>query len=93
MKLERRAGWRLPAGAKSVAYPSKWQNPFRPHERSHAANAVAVEQFRIWLPQQRPELIEQARTELAGHDLACWCDLDLPCHRSVWLRVAAGGEP
>lgn len=26
--------------------------------------------------------------ELAGHDLACWCQLDQPCHADVLLRLA-----
>ena len=28
------------------------------------------------------------RRELAGHDLACWCSLDQPCHADVLLEVA-----
>lgn len=27
-------------------------------------------------------------TELRGHDLACWCPLDQPCHADVLLKVA-----
>jgi hypothetical protein len=26
--------------------------------------------------------------ELAGHDLACWCPLDQPCHADVLLELA-----
>lgn len=29
-----------------------------------------------------------ARNVLAGHDLACWCPLDQPCHADVLLRIA-----
>jgi len=29
VKLRRTKGWRLPAGAKSVARPTRWGNPFR----------------------------------------------------------------
>lgn len=32
---------------------------------------------------------EQARAELRGHDLACWCPLDQPCHADVLLELAA----
>ncbi|WP_082083840.1 DUF4326 domain-containing protein [Gordonia sihwensis] len=28
---------------------------------------------------------------LRGHDLACWCPLDLPCHADVLLELANGG--
>lgn len=27
---------------------------------------------------------------LAGHDLACWCPLDAPCHGDVLLELANG---
>jgi hypothetical protein len=28
---------------------------------------------------------------LAGHDLACWCPLDQPCHADVLLKIANCG--
>lgn len=28
---------------------------------------------------------------LTGHDLACWCPLDQPCHADVLLEIANGG--
>lgn len=37
---------------------------------------------------------ETAVAELAGKDLACWCEPDAPCHADVLLRVAnADGDP
>jgi len=35
-------------------------------------------------------LAEEARAELAGRDLACWCPLDQPCHADVLLELANG---
>jgi hypothetical protein len=35
--------------------------------------------------------IDDIRRELAGRDLACWCDLDQPCHADVLLELANGG--
>jgi hypothetical protein len=32
--------------------------------------------------------IDHARFELKGHDLACWCPLDQPCHADVLLELA-----
>lgn len=29
-------------------------------------------------------------SELRGHDLACWCPLDQPCHADVLLQLANG---
>lgn len=67
------------------------------------ANAYAVELYRSWLttgsihglarkPMQghwwsRAE-IHRRLPELAGHDLACWCPIDQPCHADVLLEIA-----
>lgn len=40
----------------------------------------------------RPTL-DEIRDELAGHDLACWCPLDQPCHADVLLELANSGSP
>jgi hypothetical protein len=86
IQLSRSRGWRLPPNARSVAYPTKWANPYRPAERSAEANAAAVGQYRAHLS-TRPDLIELAHTELAGRDLACWCPPGLPCHADVLLEL------
>jgi uncharacterized protein DUF4326 len=87
IRLRRERGWRLPVGARSVAYPTPYANPFRPRTRSREANAAAVERYRTWLL-DRPDLVAQARAELAGRDLACWCPAELPCHADVLLAIA-----
>ena len=92
IQLFRRAGWRLPAGAVSVAYPTRWQNPYRPAKRSRELNGSATEQYRAYLG-GRPDLVTAARVELAGSDVACWCGPDVPCHGDVLRAVAAGAEP
>jgi hypothetical protein len=35
-----------------------------------------------------PENLNAVRRDLAGHDLACWCPLDQPCHADVLLELA-----
>lgn len=40
---------------------------------------------------ETPGLLEAIRAELAGHDLACWCRLDQPCHADVLLKLANQG--
>lgn len=34
--------------------------------------------------------LRQALAALRGHDLACWCPLDQPCHADVLLEIANG---
>ena len=55
------------------------------------AREIAVERFRYAIGQSFHGLdIAQARAELAGRDLACWCPLDQPCHADVLLELANG---
>lgn len=37
--------------------------------------------------------VEDVRAELAGKPLACWCDLDQPCHADVLLAIANTPAP
>lgn len=37
---------------------------------------------------ERPDLRDAARAELAGRDLMCWCRLDQLCHGDLWLHHA-----
>ncbi|MGP3920709.1 DUF4326 domain-containing protein [Nonomuraea sp. 10N515B] len=57
------------------------------HERREV-----MELYRVHL-RENPELVDQARRELAGKDLACWCTPDHECHADVLLAVVAGREP
>jgi len=57
---------------------------------------LAVEVFRRWVLQDvisndSRMFRKRVRAELAGHDLACWCPLDQPCHADVLLDIANGG--
>lgn len=83
--VQQRRSKKLPPGAKSVARPSKWGNPFK-CAPTPEARAEAVAAYRAWLA-ERPQLAAEARAELAGLDLACFCPLDGPCHRDVLLEL------
>lgn len=48
-----------------------------------------IEQIsRDWLRRLGSPPRERIRAELRGHDLACWCPLDVPCHADVLLDIA-----
>jgi len=81
VQLRRSKGWKMPADTRKVDRTTRWGNPFRDADRR-----LAVERFEAWLAQQ-PALIEQAKAELAGRNLACWCPLGGPCHADAWLRL------
>jgi Domain of unknown function (DUF4326) len=84
VQLSRAKGWRKPQGAVVVARPGRWGNPFTV---DGLGRAEAVRRYREWLAGQ-PDLIAAARSELAGHDLACWCAPGEQCHADVLLAVA-----
>lgn len=105
VRLSRARGWRKPEGTVVVSRPSRWGNPYRivtPERVRHddgrdwrhpdgRARAEAVAMYRADLLAGRlPFSVHDVRSELAGHDLACWCPLDQPCHADVLLEVAAG---
>ena len=66
-------------------------------------NRLAVELYRAalntpYLSNTRPRRIgglyftvDEARAELAGYDLACYCELDEPCHADVLLQLLREG--
>jgi hypothetical protein len=81
-------GWRKNEGAISVARPHKWGNPFPTKDKNGVpirTNEEAVRLYRQWLP--GTPLCGQV-SELAGHDLMCFCPLNQPCHADVLLDLA-----
>lgn len=70
--------------AVSIMRPSKWGNPFIIGSDGDRAQVVA--KYRDWL-ERHPSLINDAKRELRGRDLACCC-APLACHGDVLLEVA-----
>lgn len=101
VQRKRTKGWRMPEGAIYVGRPSPWGNPctvepfaggwsvdgwgerFDVYETESGARQRAVDEYRRALPKSRAVL-----EPLRGHDLACWCPLDQPCHADVLLELA-----
>jgi hypothetical protein len=87
----------MPEGTIYVGRPSKWGNPYKVQPRwwtNHLGEAPfgpteAVRAFRAHLLQMLtdPET-RKLLAELRGHDLACWCRLDQPCHADILLELA-----
>jgi len=91
--------------ARLITRPGKWGNPFTIDDTAKrygldhdAAQAKAVELCGQWLrgtidtalspgPAPSRELI---RSELSGHNLACWCRAGTPCHADVLIELANG---
>ena len=86
VQLRRSRGWRMPENARKVDRSTSWGNPFADDDR-----AQNVARFEAWIATQ-PALVERARAQLTGRDLACWCAPDSPCHADVWLRLLNPSE-
>lgn len=91
IQLSRRKGWRKPEGAIVVARPSKWENPFKVGVAGKTAG-WCVHTFREWLlgTREGQYLADEAKKELRGKSLCCWCRLGQPCHADVLLEIANG---
>lgn len=102
LQLRRTRGWRLPAGARSVARPTRWGNPWhvgRCHRQADGTDSppqtveqcVAWHRATVWSDRGDrhgiPSL-DEIRGELAGRDLACWCPLDRACHADSLIEAA-----
>ena len=84
----------MPENTVSVCRPGKWGNPHpvgKPcpmcegeiHTRQEAVNEYEADGMHACAI-----TLAQARAELRGKNLACFCPLDKPCHADVLLRMA-----
>lgn len=67
----------MPEGAVYVGRPSRWGNEMEDvlDDEDITPGGIRAE-AETWL------------APLRGHDLACWCPLDQPCHADVLLELA-----
>ncbi len=96
IQRKRTKGWRLedasdnPNGVVYVGRPSKYGNPYSvtPASRLDAYSRVsAVEFYKVHL-ERNPQLVEDAKRELRGKDLMCFCPLHQACHADLLLKIA-----
>lgn len=66
-----------------IGRPSKWGNPFTIGK--DGSREEVLEKYVRWFL-DRPDLIEQARKELKGKTLGCWC-APKTCHGHVIAEV------
>jgi uncharacterized protein DUF4326 len=94
---------RVPEGAVYVGRSaphltrSPWHNPHQVDRPCKACGGARHSRADVMVLYRRhlqdhPELVARARSELAGRDLACRCDLDLPCHADILLAVVTGED-
>jgi len=82
-------GWYRRVGA-SYCICTDYNVRWRETEGTEIKNAQMAKDWFQWFIGQ-PSMItdrNEIRRELGGHDLACWCRLDQPCHADVLLEIA-----
>lgn len=105
VQLKRSKGWRMPANTVKVDRTTKWGNPFVPGKPAPlgptegeivADKRHAYVLYRSLAP-LNATLAAEARSELAGKNLACWCEKadhgEDACHAAVLLELANKQEP
>ena len=88
IQRQRTKGWRMPEGAVYVGRPTKWGNPYPVECFKSLEQVMAL--YRRYLTETPLgiALADEARSQLRGKDLVCWCPLDQPCHADVLLELA-----
>lgn len=67
-----------------IGRPTKWGNPFVIGQDGNRHDVV--QKYREWILNY-PELISDAKRELKGKNLVCWC-APAECHGDVLIEIA-----
>lgn len=73
----------IPSDAIYIGRPSKWGNPFEIGKDGN--RETVVKKYKEWIL-KNPKLIDDAKRELKGHDLVCFCAPKL-CHGNILLEI------
>jgi len=103
VQLKRTRGWRMPSNTTKVDRSTKWGNPFKvgalamhPKTRRRVfvdSKETAIALFALYLKSASgSKLADEAREELRGKHLACWCKHNHDCHADLLLALANGGN-
>lgn len=99
IQLSRRKGFNLQEASLAlnglpaivVARPTRWGNPYQAGHDGDGDRAMLARLYGDYVRRfEQADLKLAIREHLAGHNLACWCPLDGPCHADVLLEIANG---
>jgi hypothetical protein len=85
IQRKRTKGWKMPENTVYVGRPTKWGNPIKINKEIDREKAVVMYATIYAL---QPSLIRDAKEELKGKNLACFCPIDQPCHADILLELA-----
>ncbi len=93
VQLRRMKGWRMPPNTVKVDRTTMWGNRWKVGLWSNTLGrriANVQEAIDLYATLAWPEAHSLAwvRENLRGKNLACWCEIDEPCHADWLLKVA-----
>ena len=88
-RIKRYRGKPFPPHTKAVDRTSRWGNPYRVSKNLSGDKAVQM-YLEDLLEGNLSFTVEDVRRELAGWNLACYCEPGDPCHGDVLLAIANG---
>ena len=92
IRYQQKRGVKLPPGARSVARPSRWGNPYKVGaERRFRSGKTTLVDAISWYRRdatlqvaRHPEWLDPLR---GASGLACYCPLDQPCHADILIEL------
>lgn len=90
IQLSRKKGFKLPANTIVVSRPTKWGNPVKKGDWFGGHQITQEDAVNWYRDHITPDSLmgKDARKELRGKNLACWCKPGTPCHADVLLELA-----
>lgn len=97
IQLKRTKGWKMAPETVKVDRTTKWGNPFQVGKPGGAYTPMVKDRRHAYLlfksiASDNAKLVADAKAELRGKNLACWCPHDDPyedvCHAAVLLQIA-----
>lgn len=87
IQRKRVKGWKMPPNTVYVGRPTKFGNPFL---ETTLGTTYAMEMYKSFLAgtMDGMSIVNAAKRELKGKNLACFCALNKPCHADVLLKIA-----
>ena len=74
----------MPENTKYVGRPTKWGNPYLVDFGNDLKNVL--DQYKIHI-QNKIDSGLLDLNELIGYDLACWCNINKPCHVDILIDL------
>lgn len=86
VQRKRVKGWRMPENTVYVGRPTKYGNPYA--VTCPASTSFKLKQIEKYKASMSEMLKQDARKELRGKNLACFCKEGEPCHADILLQIA-----